>query len=102
MTRSELIERIARKQSGVPVADVDLAVKTMLDHMAEHLAGGGRIEIRSFGSFSLRFRRGRIARNPRTGTPVALASKHVPFFKPGNALRERINRAIHRPVEDTV
>ena len=92
MTKSELIERIAQKQSQLVYRDVELAVKAILEHMAECLAGGGRIEIRGFGSFSRHFRAGRIGRNPKTGAPVSLPSKYVPHFKPGKKLRERANR----------
>ena len=92
MTKSELIERIAQRQSQLVYRDVELAVKTILEHMAECLAGGGRIEIRGFGSFSLHFRSGRVGRNPKTGTPVSLPAKHVPHFKPGKKLRERVDR----------
>ena len=92
MTRSELIERIAHKQPLLSGGEVELAVKVMLEHMTACLAAGGRIEIRGFGSFSPRFRRGRIGRNPSTGTPVALRPKYVPYFKPGRALRERVDR----------
>ena len=92
MTKSELIERIAQNQSQLVQRDVELAVKAILEHMAECLAGGGRIEIRGFGSFSLHFRSGRVGRNPKTGAPVSLPSKHVPHFKPGKRLRERVNR----------
>ena len=91
MTKSELIERIAQKQSQLVYRDVELAVKAILEHMAECLAGGGRIEIRGFGSFSLHFRDGRVGRNPKTGAPVSLPAKHVPHFKPGKKLRERVN-----------
>ena len=72
--------------------DVTLAVWLMLDQMATCLTGGGRIEIRGFGSFSLRFRRARIARNPSTGTPVSLPARYAVHFKPGMKLRERLNR----------
>ena len=92
MTKSELIERIAQKQSQLVYRDVELAVKAILEHMAECLAGGNRIEIRGFGSFSLHFRSGRVGRNPKTGAPVSLPAKHVPHFKPGKKLRERVNR----------
>ena len=92
MTKSELIERIAHKHSLLARHDVELAVKMMLDHMTACLADGGRIEIRSFGSFSLRFRAARIGRNPRTGTPVSLPTRYATYFKPGKALRERVNR----------
>ena len=92
MTKSELIERIAQKQSQLVYRDVELAVKAILEHMAECLAGGNRIEIRGFGSFSLHFRSGRVGRNPKTGAPVSLPAKHVPHFKPGKKLRERVNQ----------
>jgi integration host factor subunit beta len=91
MTKSELIERIAQKQSQLAYRDVELAVKTVLEHMADRLASGERIEIRGFGSFSLHFRPGRVGRNPKTGAPVALPAKHVPHFKPGKELRERVD-----------
>ena len=93
MTKSELIHGIAHRQSLLVERDVDLAVKMMLDHMAAHLAGGGRIEIRGFASFSLRLHRARIARNPKTGTPVSLPARYAVHFKPGGKLRERVNGA---------
>ncbi len=93
MTKSELIERLAQKQTQLAYRDVELAVKTVLEHMVERLANGERIEIRGFGSFSLHFRPGRIGRNPKTGAPVALPAKHVPHFKPGKELRERVDTA---------
>ena len=92
MTKSELIRRIAHKQPLLAGGEVELAVKVMLEHMTACLAAGGRIEVRGFGSFSLHFRRGRLGRNPSTGTPVALPSKYIPYFKPGKALRERVDR----------
>ena len=92
MTRSELIRRIAHKQPLLAGGEVELAVKVMLEHMTACLAAGGRIEIRGFGSFTLHFRRGRVGRNPSTGAPVALRPKYAPYFKPGKALRERVDR----------
>ena len=91
MTKSELIERIAQKQTQLAYRDVELAIKTILEHMAECLATGDRIEIRGFGSFSLHYRPGRVGRNPKTGTAVSLPAKYVPHFKPGKELRERID-----------
>jgi integration host factor subunit beta len=93
MTKSELIEALTLRQAHLKADDVDLAVKTLLDQMGDALAGGERIEIRGFGSFSLHFRPPRIGRNPKTGDSVALPGKHVPHFKPGKELRERVNRA---------
>lgn len=91
MTKSEMIERLARKQSQLPYKDVELAVKTILEHMAQALSSGERIEIRGFGSFSLHYRPPRTGRNPKTGEPVTLDAKYVPHFKPGKELRERVN-----------
>lgn len=99
MTKSELIEAIARKQRHLPAKDVELAVKRVLEIMSESLANGQRIEIRGFGSFSLHYRPPRMGRNPKTGEAVALAGKHVPHFKPGKDLRERVNNGRHLPVQ---
>jgi integration host factor subunit beta len=93
MTKSELIEVLARKQSHLAYKDVELAVKNLLEQMSQALASGQRIEIRGFGSFSLHFRPPRQGRNPKTGESVALAGKYVPHFKPGKELRERVNGA---------
>jgi integration host factor subunit beta len=92
MTKSELIEELARRQAHLKADDVDMGVKTLLDLMSDSLANGERIEIRGFGSFSLHFRPPRIGRNPKTGESVALPGKHVPHFKPGKELRERVNQ----------
>ena len=91
MTKSELIESLVRKQSQLGYRDVELAVKTMLEHMGQTLATGERIEIRGFGSFSLHYRPPRVGRNPKSGDPVSLPAKYVPHFKPGKELRERVN-----------
>lgn len=94
MTRSELIELMASQQTQLSAKDVELAVKLMIDHMAETLAEGERIEIRGFGSFSLHYREPRRGRNPKTGDSVELDGKHVPHFKAGKELRERVNRSL--------
>ena len=100
MTKSELIERLAQQQTQLAYRDVELAVKTILEHMARALAGGERIEIRGFGSFSLHYRPGRVGRNPKTGAPVSLPAKYVPHFKPGKQLRERVDGAATRKEPD--
>jgi integration host factor subunit beta len=94
MTKSELIERIAAKQPQLSIKDIELAVKAVLEHMSQTLATGERIEIRGFGSFSLHYREPRQGRNPKTGDTVELAGKHVPHFKPGKEMRERVNQSI--------
>ena len=96
MTKSELIEILAKKQPQLAYKDVELAVKTMLDHMGTTLATGDRIEIRGFGSFSLHFRPPRTGRNPKTGDSVELGAKYVPHFKPGKEMRERVNESMEK------
>ncbi|MEO0574762.1 MAG: integration host factor subunit beta [Pseudomonadota bacterium] len=99
MTKSELIELIARKQRHLSAKDVELAVKHLLELMSDSLAQGERIEIRGFGSFSLHFRPPRLGRNPKTGATVALSGKHVPHFKPGKDLRDRVNASRHLAIK---
>ena len=99
MTKSELIEAIAQQQKHLPAKDVELAVKHLLELMSDALASGQRIEIRGFGSFSLHYRPPRMGRNPKTGEAVALAGKHVPHFKPGKDLRDRVNEGRHLPIK---
>ena len=91
MTKSELIEVLAAKNSHLNHKDVELAVKSLIEQMSQSLSTGNRIEIRGFGSFSLHYRPPRMGRNPKTGDAVALAAKYVPHFKPGKELRERVN-----------
>src|SRR5689334_23150834 len=91
MTKSELIEALAERQKHLAANDVELAVKSLLEQMSQALSVGERIEIRGFGSFSLHYRPPRMGRNPKTGDAVALPGKHVPHFKPGKELRERVN-----------
>ena len=100
MTKSDLIDIIARKQSHLAYKDVELSVKTLLEQMSHALAGGERIEIRGFGSFSLHFRPPRMGRNPKTGDSVALPGKYVPHFKPGTELRERVNDSIGTDIRE--
>ena len=100
ITKSDLIEALAKQQSHLAFKDVELAVKGMLEKMSMELAGGERIEIRGFGSFSLHFRPARLGRNPKSGDAVALRGKHVPHFKPGKELRERVNNSTHPIASD--
>ena len=94
MTKSELIEKLTVSQSQLTAKDMELAVKMILDQMADSLARGERIEIRGFGSFSLHYRAPRMGRKPKTGDPVSLPGKYVPHFKPGKELRERVNQSL--------
>lgn len=101
MTKSELIEALARKQTHLAYKDVELAVKSLLEQMSNSLATGQRIEIRGFGSFSLHYRPPRTGRNPKTGESVQLKGKHVPHFKPGKELRDRVDASMDKaPITD--
>ena len=93
MTKSELIELLARKQSHLSYKDVENAAKVMIEQMSQSLSGGDRIEIRGFGVFIIRPRKRGIGRNPRTGDEVTVPDKMVPYFKTGKELRERLNTA---------
>jgi integration host factor subunit beta len=92
LTRSELIAELAASHPHLRVTDVELLVTTVFDQITDALARGGRVELRGFGAFAVKQRDGRQAHNPRTGEPVSVATKTVPFFKTGRELRRRLNR----------
>lgn len=94
MTKSELIDLLVAEQTHLNQTDVELAVRCIIEQLSRALAEGERIEIRGFGSFSLHYRPPRMGRNPKTGEAVALPGKHVPHFKPGKELRERVNQGM--------
>ena len=94
VTKSEIINALADKQRHLGYRDVEFSVRAILDHLADTLADNGRIEIRGFGSFNLRYRQPRMGRNPKTGETVQLPGKYVPHFKPGKELRERVNQSL--------
>ena len=91
MTKSELIARLAEANPHLYQRDVERIVSTIFDEIAEALARGDRVELRGFGAFSVKQRDARIGRNPRTGESVQVEEKHVPFFKAGKLLRDRLN-----------
>ena len=91
MIKSQLIARLANENPHLTQRDIERVVGVILDRMVQALAGGGRVELRGFGAFSVRSRPARAGRNPRTGEQVSVKAKHVPFFKSGKELRERLN-----------
>lgn len=97
MTKSELMARLAElfaernADSELQAKDIEYSVKVLVDTMTRALAKGQRIEIRGFGSFDLNERKSRVGRNPKTGESVTVPAKHVPHFKPGKELRERVD-----------
>lgn len=92
MTKSELIARLAERNPHLYRRDLERVVNTVFAEIVAALAAGDRVELRGFGSFSARRREARMGRNPRTGAAVAVAGKHLPFFKTGKELRRRLNR----------
>ena len=93
MTKSELILRIAELNPHLYQRDVERIVSTIFEEITRALARGDRVELRGFGAFSVKNRPARTGRNPRTGEQVSVAEKHVPFFKTGKEMRERLNGA---------
>ena len=91
MIRSELIQIIADENPHLYQRDVERIVNTVFSEITEALAKGDRVELRGFGAFSVKLRNARMGRNPRTGEPVKVGSKAVPFFKTGKLLRDRLN-----------
>ena len=91
MTKSELIDFISLKLPELSKKDVALAVNAVFETMTEALNKDDRIEIRGFGSFTVKHRHGRDGRNPKTGEPVKVPKKRIPFFTVGKELRDKIN-----------
>ena len=91
MIRSELIQKIADENPHLYQRDVERIVNTVFEEVTEAMARGDRVELRGFGAFSVKRRDPRIGRNPRTGEAVEVEEKHVPFFKTGKLLRDRLN-----------
>ncbi len=96
MTRSELVAVLAEKNMHLYQKDLELVVDAIFDEIADALANGDRVEIRGFGSFSVKKREPRIGRNPRTGESVEVEAKYVPHFKIGKALHESLNPSLTR------
>ncbi|WP_299691751.1 integration host factor subunit beta [uncultured Tateyamaria sp.] len=91
MIRSELIQKIADENPHLYQRDVERIVNTIFDEVTAAMARGDRVELRGFGAFSVKKRDARTGRNPRTGETVEVEEKHVPFFKTGKLLRDRLN-----------
>ncbi|MBL1434592.1 MAG: integration host factor subunit beta [Rhodobacteraceae bacterium] len=91
MIKSELVQKIADENPHLYQRDVERIVGTIFDEIVEAMAAGKRVELRGFGAFSVKKREARTGRNPRTGETVNVEEKHVPFFKTGKLLRDRLN-----------
>ena len=92
MIRSELVQKIADENPHLYQKDVERIVGTIFDEIINAMAAGDRVELRGFGAFSVKKRKARLGRNPRTGEAVDVGEKHVAFFKTGKLLRDRLNR----------
>ena len=91
MIRSELIQKVAEENPHLTLRDVERVVNTIFEEIVEAMCEGNRVELRGFGAFSVKKRDARQGRNPRTGEAVQVEEKHVPFFKAGKLLRDRLN-----------
>lgn len=91
MLRSELIAKLASENPDLKTEDLERVVSVILDEITLALQRGDRVELRGFGAFSVRQRKARTGRNPRTGETVSVEAKTVPFFRPGKELRARVN-----------
>jgi integration host factor subunit beta len=91
MTKSELIEKVVQSHGMLNIKVSEIVVNTVFDSIEEALKAGDKVEIRGFGSFTIRERLGREARNPKSGEVVSIPSKKTPFFKTGKELKERVN-----------
>ena len=92
INKKDLIEIIAKEQDQLPYRDIELSIKTIIKSMVNSLRKGERIEIRGFGSFSLRYHKPRVGRNPKSGQSVNIEERYVPHFKPGKNLKERVKQ----------
>ena len=91
MTKSELVDKLVESNSILSRKESETVVSIVFDAMCEALKAGEKVEIRGFGSFTIRDREAREARNPKSGEIVNIPSKKTPFFKTGKDLRERVN-----------
>src|SRR5947209_5527223 len=92
MIKSELVQRVSASSPHLFDHEAVAIVKSILDEITGALERGHRVELRGFGAFSVKTRRARSGRNPRTGASVPVTEKHVPYFKAGKDMRDRLNR----------
>lgn len=91
MTKAELVELIAQ-DTGVSKKETGIIVNLIMENIGQALVAGDKVELRGFGSFKVKSRRGRLARNPRTGDDVEVPAKRIPYFKASNELKGRLNQ----------
>lgn len=91
ITKSEIIRRVAARFPNAFIKDVNQVVDVVFQQIASSLCSGKRVEIRGFGAFTIRKRKPRVARNPRTNEPVTLSDRFVPYFRAGKEIKDRLN-----------
>lgn len=91
MTKSDLVQQLSERVTTLTKKECEVIVDTVFQNMKDALQRGEKIEIRGFGSFTVRVRRAKEGRNPKTGEKVAIPEKRIPFFKVGKELREIVN-----------
>ena len=92
MNKSDLIKKISDSYDTLPEGDLEQAVNAILTLISNSLSIGNRVEVRNFGTFSIRMREKRLSRNPKTGTSVLVDSKHYPYFRAAKYLKESLNK----------
>lgn len=92
MTKSEIIKKLKDKYPNLQIKEASDIVDLFFDEMSDALANKGRIEIRGFGTFSLRKREARQARNPKTGEKVQVKERYVTYFRSGKGLKDKLNK----------
>lgn len=100
MIKSELIAAICKEQPHLSEGDVALCINTVFERMIQHLSSGGRVEIRNFGNFDVRYHKPRTSHNPKTGKKFVTEPKHVIHFKPGKELKDKVNTSRHLPIKE--
>ncbi len=93
MKKTDLIEAVS-KQSNISLSESKFCIELILKELSSAITSGDGVEVRGFGVFYKRHRKGRIGINPKTGEKVKVAEKFVPFFKPGKLLKEAVNKGL--------
>ena len=92
MNKSELINKLSKRVESIDEKDFDKTVNNILNLISNSLANGNRVEVRNFGTFSIRSRERRLSRNPKTGTSVLVEAKYHPYFRASKRLKESLNK----------
>ena len=92
MNKSELINKLSKRVESIDDKDFDKTVNNILNLISNSLANGNRVEVRNFGTFSIRSRERRLSRNPKTGTSVLVEAKYHPYFRASKRLKESLNK----------